>query len=81
MFKKTLIAAAALSALTLGASAANAGYSISIGYGGGYGGYSYHHNNYGGCFTKTRPVTVRIWDDYAYDYVYRTVYRSFRVCY
>mgnify|MGYP000962077929 CR=1 FL=1 len=82
MFKKALVTAAALSTLLLGASAANAGYSISIGYGGGYGGgYHHHHNHFPVCFTDTRAVTIRVWDEYAYRYVWRTVYRPQQVCF
>jgi hypothetical protein len=82
MFKKTLIAAAALSTLMLGASAANAGYGISIGYGHGHHGhYSLNLYDYDSCYYVQRPVTIRVWDDYSYSYFLKTVYRSVRVCY
>ena len=84
MFKKILLTAAALSGLMLAASQAEAGYGYG-GYGGnGYGhrshGYSYSYNQ-PHCVTKYRPVTIRVWDDYSYDYIYRTIYRDYRVCY
>ena len=28
-----------------------------------------------------RPVTIRVWSDYAYGYIYKTIYRSINVCY
>jgi hypothetical protein len=37
--------------------------------------YSYSH-----CCTVSRPVTIRVWDDYSYSYFYKTVYRDYRVC-
>jgi hypothetical protein len=87
MFKKTLIAAVALSALALGASQADAhGYGYGYGgYGHGYGGYGYgygyHHTHYqSSCYAESRPVTIRVWDDYSCEYVFRTVYRSYQVC-
>ena len=65
MFKKILLTAAALSTLVLGASAANAGYGISVSYGHGYG--HHHYNSYSyyqpSCYTRSRPVTIRVWDD------------------
>jgi hypothetical protein len=82
MFKKILVSAAALSGLVLFASQADA-----HGYGYGYGyGYKYrpvyrsysHHKPY--CYTATRPVTIRIWDDYSCEYIFRTVYRDYTVC-
>ncbi len=86
MFKKILLTAAALSGLMLAASQAQAGYGYGYGY--GYGGYGHHHSNYYNysyyqphCVTKYRPVTIRVWDDYSYDYTYRTIYRDYRVCY
>jgi hypothetical protein len=89
MFKKTLIAAAALSTLVLGASAANAGYAYGgyghgygYGYGHGYGyGYGYHHTEYQpSCYSESRPVTIRVWDDYSCEYVFRTIFRSYQIC-
>jgi hypothetical protein len=86
MFKKILMTAAALSALTFGASAANAHYS-SYGYNYGYSynyrpAYSYSYNSYQpSCYYKTIPVTIRVWDDYYCEYTYRTVYRSVKSCY
>ncbi len=63
MFKKILLAAAALSTLVLGASAANAGYGYGYGHGYGYGyGYGYGHAHYTdysyqpSCYTQSRPV-------------------------
>ena len=83
MFKKILLTAAALSTLVLGASAANAGYGISVSYGHGYG-HHHHYNSYSyyqpSCYTRSRPVTIRVWDDYSYEYIFRTVYRDYRVC-
>lgn len=94
MFKNTLIAAATLATLMLGASAANAGYGISVGYGGyGHGGYGhgYGHHGYGhyslqftdynsDCYVTTRPATIRVWDDYSDSYFFKTIYRQVRVC-
>jgi len=28
----------------------------------------------------SRPVTIRVWDDYSCEYVFRTVYRDYQVC-
>ena len=28
----------------------------------------------------SRPVTIRVWDDYSYSYIYKTIYRSYKVC-
>lgn len=75
MFKKILLSAAALTALVLGASSAEAGY--------GYGGYGYHyrpHYSYSYCHYESRPITIRVWDDYSYSYYYKTIYRSYKVC-
>ena len=75
MFKKILLSAAALTALALGASSAEAGY----GY--GYGGYGYHYRpHYSYCHYVSRPVTIRVWDDYSYSYFYKTIYRDIRIC-
>jgi hypothetical protein len=82
MFKKILLSAAALSALVLGASQAHAGY----GYGHGYGYHHYkpHYRSYSYykpyCHTVSRPVTIRVWDDYSCEYIFRTVYRDYRIC-
>jgi hypothetical protein len=89
MFKKTLIATAALATLAFGASAANAGYGISIGYGHGYGhGHGHGHYNYtldlsdyDDCSYVVRPVTIKVWDDYSYSYYFKTIHRKVRVCY
>jgi hypothetical protein len=91
MFKKTLIATAALATLAFGASAANAGYGISIGYGHGYGhghGHGRGHYNYtldlsdyDDCSYVVRPVTIKVWDDYSYSYYFKTIHRKVRVCY
>jgi hypothetical protein len=88
MFKKILLTAAALSTLALGASAANAGYGYGYGHGYGYGyGYGYgHHAHYAdysyqpSCYTQSRPVVIRVWDDYSCEYTFRTVYRDYQVC-
>jgi hypothetical protein len=78
MFKKTLIAAAALSMLALGATAANAGYH---GHHGHHFGYSFAFSDYhSDCYYASRPVTIRIWDDYSDSYYFKTVYRSVRIC-
>ena len=42
-----------------------------------YRSYSYYRPH---CYTSTRPVTIRVWDDYSYSYIYRTIYRDYRVC-
>ena len=81
MFKKTLIAAAALSTLALGATTADAhGYGNSYGYGYGhhseYTSYSYQPS----CYTESRPLTIRVWDDYSCEYVFKTIYRDYNVC-
>jgi hypothetical protein len=84
MFKKTLIAGAALAALAFAMPQAQAGYGYGHGHGHGHGyghhGHSYGWNYGGGCWTQ-RPVRIRVWSDYAYGYVYKTVYRSLNVCY
>ena len=78
MFKKILLSAVALTGLVLGASQAEAGY--------GYGGYGYNHYrphysySYSYCHYVSRPVTIRVWDDYSYSYIYKTIYRSYKVC-
>ena len=30
--------------------------------------------------TESRPITIRVWDDYSYSYIYKTIYRSYKVC-
>lgn len=84
MFKKILLSAAALSGLVfvLGTSQAEAGYGYGNSYGYGhykpyYRSYSYHKPH---CYTATRPVTIRVWSDYSYAYIFRTVYRDIRIC-
>src|SRR5262245_23142349 len=54
-------------------------------YGYGYGGYGYHYRphysySYSYCHYESRPVTIRVWDDYSYSYIYRTIYRSYKIC-
>ena len=78
MFKKILLSAVTLSGLVLGVSQAEAGY----GY--GYGGYGYHYRphysySYSYCHYESRP-TIRVWDEYSYSYIYKTIYRSYKVC-
>jgi hypothetical protein len=84
MFKKTLIAAAALAAFAFAVPQAQAGYGghgHGHGYGHGHGHYGHHWNySYGGCWVS-RPVTIRVWSDYAYGYIYKTIYRRINVCY
>jgi hypothetical protein len=84
MFKKILLSAAALSALVLGASQAQAGYGVSYGYSHGYNHYKPHYRSYSyhkpRCYSVTRPVTIRVWSDYSYAYIFRTVYRDIRIC-
>lgn len=86
MLKQTLIAAAALATLALGASQAEAhGYGYSRGYGSyGYSHYRPSYRTYSDyrphCYTASRPVTIRIWDDYSCEYILRTVYRDYQVC-
>jgi hypothetical protein len=81
MFKKTLIAAAALAAFAFAVPQAQAGYGYGYGHGHGHGhGHYGHHYSYGGCW-RSRPVTIRVWSDYAYHYIYKTIYRRINVCY
>jgi hypothetical protein len=82
MFKKILLSAAALSGLFLFASQAEAGYGYGYSYGHKhykpyYRSYSYHKPH---CYTVTKPVTIRVWDDYSYSYFYKTIYRDYRIC-
>ena len=86
MFKKTLIAAAALSTLALGATTADAdGYGNSYGYGHNHhysNSYSYDYTDYSPtCYYESQPVTLKIWDDYSYSYTFKTIYRQVKVCY
>jgi len=65
MFKKILLSAAALSGLFFFASQAEAGYGYSYGYKHykpHYRSYSYHKPH---CYSVTKPVTIRVWDDYS----------------
>jgi hypothetical protein len=78
MFKKTLIAAAALAAFAFAVPQAQAGYGYGHGHGHGHAHYGHHWNySYGGCWVY-RPVTIRVWSDYAF---YKTIYRRINVCY
>jgi hypothetical protein len=79
MFKKTLIAGAALAAFAFAVPQAQAGYGYGHGHGHGHGHYG-HNWGGGGCWVQ-RPVRIRVWSDYAYGYVYRTVYRGINICY
>ena len=84
MFKKILLSAAALSALVLGASQAEAGYGYGYGYGYSYKHYKPYYRTYSyyrpHCYSVTKPVTIRVWDDYSYSYFYKTIYRDIRIC-
>src|SRR3990172_4624882 len=86
MFKKILMTAAALSALTFGASAANATYGHGYNYGYSYNyrpaySHSYSYSHYQpSCYYKSVPVTIRVWNDYYCQYTYKTVYRSVKSC-
>jgi hypothetical protein len=81
MFKKTLIAAAALAAFAFAVPQAQADYGYGYGHGHGHGHYGHHWDySYGGCWVS-RPVTIRIWSDYSYGYIYKTIYRRINVCY
>ena len=78
MLKKTLIAATALSAVTLGAaSPASAHYKghYNFSWYAGYPSWSYSI-----CHYETRPLTLKIWDPYTYSYYFKTVYRDVRIC-
>jgi hypothetical protein len=85
MLKKTLIAAAALFAIALGvASPASAHYNkhYNFSWYSGYPWKSYAYTyNYHPCHYESRPVTLKIWDDYSYSYYFKTVYRDIKVCY
>ena len=79
MLKKTLIAAAALTAVALGAASPASAhyqgcYNLSV-----YADYPSY--SYSSCHYETRPVTLRIWDQYSYSYYFKTVYRDVRICY
>ena len=41
----------------------------------------YPSYSYSICHYETRPVTLRIWDQYSYSYYFKTVYRDVRICY
>ena len=94
MFKKTLLAAAALSFMALGVSQAHATYGYN------YNNYSHkkHHKHHNfswyntypwykqfvykpSCYFETRPVTIKLWDEYSYSYYFKTIYREVKVCY
>ena len=86
MLKTTLIAAAALSFMALGATQASAG---SYGHGGGHswnhgGGYNHSYRNYSWhrprCHHETRPVKIKLWSRYSHHYHFKTVYRDVEVC-
>lgn len=82
MMKKTMIALAALAAITagastLGANKAEAGVSVNIGFG-GYGGY------YGGyfgpkCYTKYKAIKIKKWGYYGW--YWKTIWKPYTVCY
>jgi hypothetical protein len=87
MLKQTAIAFAAVAALGLGAvgsaTTAEAGYKGKGGhhyhlYGGGKR-FSYHYGPK--CHWKSRPVRIKVWDDYSYGYIWKTTHRRYRVCY
>lgn len=80
MFKKILLTAAALSGFALVASQAEAGYGHGY-HSYGHGHHRRHYSSYDyGCY-KRRPVVIRVWDDYSCEYIYKTVYRRYNVCY
>jgi hypothetical protein len=86
MLKKTLVAAAALTAIALGAASPasahyNKHYNFSWYAGYPWGGYAYKTYNYNPCHYESRPVTLKIWDEYSYSYYFKTVYRDIKVCY
>lgn len=88
MMKKIVIAAAAVAAIATGTVAASpkAGYGFSVGYGGyGYNSFNfgYGYNNYyrPHCSYETYPVTIKVWDPYSYGYVFKTIYKTKKVCY
>jgi hypothetical protein len=89
MMKKTLIAAAALTVMVLGAaSPASAHYNNGYRYNFSYSGYPWWANSYAykaynyqpSCHYGTRPVTLKIWDEYSYSYYFKTVYRNVKIC-
>ncbi len=79
MIKKTLLTAAAVLAITSGASVlqssdAQAGY-----YGHGYGyGHGYHKRH---CYTKWRKIKIKYWSRYHHGYHYKWVWRPYKRCY
>ncbi|MEC9368739.1 MAG: hypothetical protein VX871_08605 [Pseudomonadota bacterium] len=93
MMKKIILTAAAVAAIATGTVAsapkAEAGYGISVGYSGGhYNGFSfgwgggYGYNTYRpSCTYESYPVTVKVYDPYYYTYVYKTIYKTRKVCY
>lgn len=87
MLKTTLIAAAALSFLALGATQASAGsYSHGWGHGGGHGGgYGNHHYKrhswYSSCHYVKRPIKIKLWNHHSYHHYFKTVWRPVKVCY
>jgi hypothetical protein len=92
MLKTTLIAAAALSFLALGATQASAGsYGHGWGHGWNYswnhgGGYNHRrsHRNYSWnrprCHYVNRPIKIKLWNHHSYRYYFKTVYRDVEVC-
>jgi hypothetical protein len=77
MLRKTLLAATlAVGALVAATTGSQAGYGHGYGYGhGGYNyGYSYRyqpHYDYSSYYS-CRTISFRVWDEYSYQYVYRT---------
>ncbi|MGC2409027.1 MAG: hypothetical protein WA441_03240 [Methyloceanibacter sp.] len=46
-----------------------------------YNSYSSYQPSYQpSCYTQPRPVTIRVWDDYSWEFIFKTVYRDYRVC-
>lgn len=93
MFEKTLLAAAALSFMALGAtSPAHAtygnGHHNKHRYNFSYNAYPWL-NNYSyksyvyqpSCYYERRPVTLKLWDNYSYSFYFKTIYRDVKVCY
>ncbi len=90
MLKTTLIAAAALSFLALGATQASAGsygghgWSQGWNNGGGYnhrrshGNYSWHRPR---CHYVNRPIKIKLWNHHSYHHYFKTVWRPVKVCY
>jgi hypothetical protein len=80
MLKKTLVAAAALTVMALGAASPAAAHYKGHHNFSWYAGYP-SWNSYSSCHYETRPVTLKIWDQYSYGYHFKTVYRDVRICY